>query len=151
MKLNLRGLVAPAATNSLKPSSPFAAQLIDFGIKRFNHLHWLINRRAELATFTLPALNSFNFCTTPPHFRINFFAKFALLAHRDRLHDQLHTAGFACPVFAIAVLTEVAPLPVTTFEAMLVKEAHYRIALRCWCIQHVKYYQLLNQRRSLPW
>lgn len=72
----------------------------------------------------MPAVDAFNLGGPAPHLGVDFLAQLALLTNRDRLHDKLHATCFANTIFAVAVLPEVTPLPVTANETMLIEEAH---------------------------
>jgi hypothetical protein len=57
-------------------------------------------------------------------FRVDFLAKLALLADGNGLHNEFHPACFTGAIFSVAVLSEVAPFPVTALKPMLVEETH---------------------------
>ncbi len=72
----------------------------------------------------LPAGDPLYLCSPPSLFRIDLVAELAFLAKGNGLHDKFHAARLACSVFSVAVLSEVAPLPVAAGKSMLVEEAH---------------------------
>jgi hypothetical protein len=74
--------------------------------------------------FSLPSTNTINFGLAPAHFRINLLTKFAFLVHGNCLHYQLHTTSVANTILLGTMLAKMPPFPISTFKAMLVKEAH---------------------------
>ena len=67
---------------------------------------------------------------------VDLLAELASVADGHRLHDEFHSASFACAVLAVTVLPEVAPFPVATCESVLIEEAHISI---------------LHERRQFNW
>lgn len=110
--------------DGLKSPLTLIAKVVDLLLQRFDNVGGPINGRAELAPFPLPTKDSFNLGSSTALFRVDLLAKLAFLADWDRLHDEFHTARFAGPVLSVAVLPEVAPLPVAALESVLVEEAH---------------------------
>jgi len=72
----------------------------------------------------LPAVNTLNLSSPAAHLGVDFLAQLAFLTNRDCLHDKLHATRFANTIFAVAVLSEVTPLPVAANKTMLIEEAH---------------------------
>lgn len=64
------------------------------------------------------------FCSTTTKFGVNLLANFTLVVTSGDSVDKLHTAGLSGTVFAVAVLAEAIPLPVTACPHNLVEEAH---------------------------
>ena len=119
-------------SNRLEPLLTLATQVIYFPVEGSNHVGRAIDGCSELAALALPARDPFNLGNSSSLFRIDLVAKLAFLAKGNGLHDEFHSARFSGPVLSVAVLSEVAPLPVAARESMLVEEAHVS---RCSCCQ----------------
>jgi hypothetical protein len=117
--------------NCLQPPLTFTAQLVDLAVQVPNDFHRLVNRSAELGSLALPPTNAVHFSSPTAHLRIDLVAEFALCACGNRLHDKLHTARLPHSVLLGAVLSKVAPLPVATGKAVLVKKTHVS-RLKSW-------------------
>ena len=112
------------STNSLKTLSPLILKRVDLLLQVFDRGHGLVDRCPELSTVRLPALNTLVLGRSSTNLGVDLVAKLALLLHPRRRHDELHAARLAASVFPVAVLTEMAPLPVAALEDMLVEETH---------------------------
>jgi len=112
------------AADALEPLVPLATQLVDLRVQRSDHVHRLVDRRSELIGLSLPSGYPLDLRRSASHLGVDLLAQLALLSHRDSCHDKLHAAGFANSVLAVAVLTEVAPLPIAADETVLIEEAH---------------------------
>lgn len=110
--------------NSVESLGALATQLPDLVVQRPNHLNRLVDRRPELAPFTLPALDAFDLSKPATLLSVDLLAKLTLLTDRQCLVDEFHAASFTNPVLLGTVLAKVAPLPVATCEPMLIEEAH---------------------------
>lgn len=97
---------------------------MDLLIQCFDHVRRSVNRGPVFASFSLPAADALVLRTATSLFGIDLVAKLALLGILNGLHDELHAASFTSAVFPVAVLSEVAPFPVTTVKPMLVEETH---------------------------
>lgn len=93
-------------------------------VQCFDHVRRALNRSPELAPFPLPAADAFVLGTAASLLDVDPVANLALLVDCNGGHDEFHTAGFTRAVFPVAMLSEVAPFPVTTGETVLVEEAH---------------------------
>jgi hypothetical protein len=109
----------------------FAAQLVKLAVQNSNNIHRLVDGSAELGSFALPPANPINLCGPSTHLGVDLLAQLAPSTCWNRLHDEFHAACLAHPVLLGAVLSKVAPLPVATGEAVLVKEAHVS-RLKSW-------------------
>ncbi|KAH8636979.1 hypothetical protein IG631_08814 [Alternaria alternata] len=112
------------SVNCLQSAVTFAGQLIDFAIQTANHLHRFLDRSSELVRLPLPPPNAVHLSGSAAHLGIDLLAELAVSSSRNCLHDELHTTRLADSVLLGAVLSEVAPLPVTADEPVLVVEAH---------------------------
>lgn len=108
----------------LQSAVALAAELVDFVVQPANHLQRLVDRGAEFAAITLPAIDAFDLGGPAAHLGVDPLAELALGSCRNRLHDELHATRFTDPVLLGAVLAEVTPLPVAASKTMLVVEAH---------------------------
>lgn len=114
----------PAISDDLKLPHTLIAKIIDLPFQRLDNLVGPVNGSPEFASLPLPAADAVLFCTPASLFGLDFVAELALLVDWNRLHDQFHTASFACAILSVAVLSEVAPFPITTGKSVLVVEAH---------------------------
>jgi hypothetical protein len=110
--------------NCLQPALTFAAQLVDFAVQTSNNVRRLVDRSAELGSLALPSANAVALSGPSAYLGVDLLTQLALGTRWNCLHDEFHAACLAHPVLLGAVLSEVAPLPVATGEAVLVKEAH---------------------------
>jgi hypothetical protein len=117
--------------NCLQSALTFAAQLVNLAVQISNNVHRLVDGSAELGSFALPPANAINLCGPSTHLGVDLVAQLALGTCWHRLHDEFHAARLPHPVLLGAVLSKVAPLPVATGEAVLVKEAHVS-RLKSW-------------------
>ena len=102
----------------------------DLLVQGMDNLHRLVDRRLELATVALPAGDAFHFLLAAAILCGDLVAECAFLAHGKRVHDKLHATRFTTSVFAVAMLAEIAPFPVATFETILIVVAHSLKELR---------------------
>jgi len=109
----------------LQASLALIAKVHDLLLERLNNVLAAIDAGAKLATFTLPTHDPVDLSHSSALLGVDLLAQLAFLAYWHRCHNQLHTTGFTRAVLAVAVLTEVAPLPIAALESVLVKEAHY--------------------------
>lgn len=100
------------------------AKIIDLSIQGFDHVVRAVNGSPELATLSLPAVDSVLFRAPAPLFGVDLVAELAFLADGNGLHNQFHATRFARTVFSVAVLSEVSPFPIATSKSMLVEKAH---------------------------
>ena len=115
----------PAKSDNLKFPHTLVTKVVDLTLQRFDDLVRSVNRGSELAPFPLPAADAVFFCTSAPLFGVNLVAELAFLMDWNGLHDQFHTARFPRAVLSVAMLSEVAPFPITTGKSMLVVETHF--------------------------
>lgn len=73
---------------------------------------------------TLPPPDAVHLSGSAAHLGVDLLAELAVCACGNRLHDELHAARLSDSVLLGTVLSEVAPLPVSTDEPVLVVEAH---------------------------
>jgi hypothetical protein len=55
---------------------------------------------------------------------VDFLADFAFLLELVRLHYKFHTARFTGAVLMIAMLSEMAPFPISAGETVLIEKTH---------------------------
>jgi hypothetical protein len=110
--------------NCLQSACTFAAQLVNLGVQTSNNVRRLVDRSAELGSLALPPANAVDLSGPSAHLGVDLVTQLALGTRWNRLHDEFHAACLAHPVLFGAMLSEVAPLPITTGKAVLVKEAH---------------------------
>lgn len=103
-------------------------------VQGVNNVHRLIDGRLEFATVTLPTVDAFHFLLAAAVFCGDLVAECAFLSHRKRVHDKLHATRFTTSIFAVAVLAEIAPFPVATFETILIVIAHTGKVLDLLCL-----------------
>jgi hypothetical protein len=108
----------------LEPLLTLAAKLIYLPVEGSNDVGGPIDGGSKLGALALPARDPFDLCSSASLFRIDLVAKLAFLALGHGLHDEFHAARLAGSVLSVAVLSEVAPLPVAACESILVEEAH---------------------------
>lgn len=97
---------------------------MDLLVQCFDHVRRSVNRGPVFAPLSLPAADALVLRAPTSLFGIDLVAKLAFLGILNGLHDKLHAASFTSAVFPVAVLSEVAPFPVTTVKSMLVEETH---------------------------
>lgn len=119
-------------SNRLEPFLTLATKVVYLPVEGSNHVGGAIDGCSKLAALALPARDAVYLCGSSSLFRVDFVAELALLAEGNGLHDEFHAAGFSGSVLSVAVLSEVAPLPIAACESMLVEEAHVS---RCPCRQ----------------
>lgn len=108
----------------MEPLLALAAKVVYFPVEGPNHVGGAIDGCSKLAALALPARDSLYLCSSSSLFRVDLVAKLAFLALQNGLHDEFHAARLSGSVLSVAVLYEVAPLPVAACESMLVEEAH---------------------------
>ena len=106
-------------------------KVVDLGVETFNILARPIDGRPEFAALLLPAADTLKFLLTSSELGLDFIACLAFVADRVGGHDEFHATGLARAVLPVAVLTEVAPLPVATLEDVLIEETHV-VLIRMW-------------------
>lgn len=99
-------------------------KIADLNVKTLDHVIGLVDRCAETTAFQFPALDLGDLGCSTAQLSVDFLASLALVRDAVGGHDQFHTTRFAGAVFTIAVLSEVAPLPVAASEQVLVEETH---------------------------
>lgn len=132
-------------SNLLQSAVALAPELVDFVVQSSNHLHGFVDRSTELAPIALPAIDALDLGGPTAHLGVDLLAELALGASRNRLHDELHAAGFTDTVLLGAVLAEVTPLPVAASKSMLVVEAHVS-SVRAGTLQADQLLVLLGNR-----
>lgn len=115
----------------MEPLLTLAAKVIDFPVEGSNHVRGTIDGSSKLVALALPARDPFDLCSSSSLFRIDLVAQLAFLAEGNGLHDEFHAARLSGSVLSVAVLSEVAPLPIAACESMLIEEAH--VSSCPWC------------------
>lgn len=110
--------------DALETPVPLTVKLVNLRIQAANQFHGLFNGRPELAPLALPSIDVVHLLCSASHLSVDLFTHPALLRHSISGHDQLHATCFTNSIFPVAMLTEVAPLPVAAHKPMLIKEAH---------------------------
>ncbi len=117
----------PAISDDESLLRTLVAEFVDLPIQGLDHLVRAVNRSSELATLSLPAVDSVLFRAPASLFGIDFVAELAFLADGNGLHDQFHTTRFARAILSVAVLSEVSPFPIAASKSMLVEKAHFPV------------------------
>lgn len=118
--------------STTSPKSPRAIgllglELANLVLERLDVAESLLNRSAVAAWFPAPAVVVVDVLRLAALLGIDLEAQLALLLEAEGLENELGAAGLACAVLGLAVLTEVAPLPVAALVEELLVEAH-----GCW-------------------
>ena len=106
------------------PLLPFVLQVADLAIETLDVLVCSVNGSSELSPFLLPATDSLSFFLASAELGLDLIACLAFAADGIGGHDEFHAAGLARSILSVAVLAEVAPLPVVALEHMLIEETH---------------------------
>lgn len=77
-----------------------------------------------MSILPLPPLDAVVFFRDPAPLDLDLVASLALIIQLGRVHHQFHPACLAGPVFASAVLSEMAPLVAAADESFLVVVTH---------------------------
>ena len=101
---------------------------VDLVLKRLDVANGFLDRRLVAARLLAPAVVVVDVLRSAALLRFDLEAELALVLEWLGLPDHLHTAGLACAVLGLAVLLEVAPLPVAALVDVLFVEAH-----GCFC------------------
>lgn len=99
-------------------------QLADLILKRLDVANGFLDRRLVAARLFAPAVVVVDVLGPAALFGFNLEAQLAFLLEGHAVVDHLHAAGFAGAVLGLAVLAEVAPLPVAALVDVLFVEAH---------------------------
>ena len=97
---------------------------VDLVLKRLNVANGFLDRRLVAARLLAPAVVVVDVLCSAALLRFDLEAELALVLEWLGLPDHLHAAGLACAVLGLAVLLEVAPLPVAALVDVLLVEAH---------------------------
>jgi hypothetical protein len=100
-------------------------ELVDLLAQDLHLLNGLLHAEAVLGRVRGPALVVGLVLLVAALLALNLLAHAALLGQADGLEDHLHAARFARAVLLLAVLAEVAPLPVVAGVLVVVVVAHY--------------------------
>jgi hypothetical protein len=101
-----------------------ALQPIDLALKNLDIPQRLLNTSLVALRLAAPAVVIINMLGAAALFGLDFEAQLALVRESEGLVDHLHAAGLAGAVLGLAVLAEVAPLPVAAGVDVLFVEAH---------------------------
>jgi hypothetical protein len=97
---------------------------VDLVLKRFNIANGFLDRRLVAARLFAPAVVVVDVLCAAALLGLDLEAQLAFLLERDAVVDHFHATGFARAVLGLAVLAEVAPLPVAALVDVLFVEAH---------------------------
>jgi hypothetical protein len=108
-----RQILSPAtlATDCLPALRPFSVELGDLPVKPVNDDQALFHG-CGTASLGVPALDTVDLALSATQFRLNPIAQLALLVLWQVLIDKLHATSLSNTVFLVAMLSEVAPLPI---------------------------------------
>ena len=101
-----------------------ALQPVDLALQHLDVAERLFDARLVALRLTAPAVVVVNVLGAAALLGLNLEAQLALLREPEGLVDHLHAAGLAGAVLGLAVLAEVAPLPVAAGVDVLFVEAH---------------------------
>ena len=101
-----------------------ALQPIDLALQNFDIAEGLLDAGLVALRLAAPAVVVVDVLGAAAFFRLDLEAQLALFGEPEGLVDHLHAAGLAGAVLGLAVLAEVAPLPVAAGVDVLFVEAH---------------------------
>jgi len=99
-------------------------QDVDLILKESGVFHGFLHRGSEFVSVPGPALVVSHELVVTTLLPLDLLTKGAFLGELKSLKDHLHAARFTTAVLLLAVLTEVAPLPVTADELGVVVVTH---------------------------
>jgi len=99
-------------------------QQVDLVFKRLDVANGFLDRRLVAARLLAPAVVVVDVLSSAAFLGFDLEAQLALVLEWLGLPDHLHAACLACAVLGLAMLLEVAPLPVAALVDVLLVEAH---------------------------
>lgn len=103
---------------------PFMLQLPDLLLKVLDHGLRFFHGGFHHAPLAAPSSDTFSFALASAVLGIDLFAKLALPLDIVCLVDEFHPAGFAHPIFVVALGSKAAPRPVSARKVLLVIKTH---------------------------